>query len=338
MKSRYALLIGVLVSLILLILVLNGVDIQRVEGALARADYRMVLPAFGLLVIGMGTRAIRWRSLLGGRLPLAHAFHILNISYLFNGALPFRLGELARIFLVTRLSDPIPAPTTLSTIVAERLLDMLTVIGLLGLVLTMLPVPAFITTAGLTLGLGAVVGVILLVVIARRRAWTLGLLERLQQRYAWLVRWHPTDIAGRFLDGIQPLASWRGMLTALLWSLVSWGLSVVAGYILMYALFPTPTWTATLLFIVMASLAVSVPYAPGAVGPYEAGVVMALNLTGFDRPEGAAVAFAIVLHATNLGVYVLTGVIGLLFEGVSLGQVAQGARGIKPAAAPTPID
>ena len=76
----------------------------------------------------------------------------------------------------------------------------------------------------------------------------------------------------------------------------------------------------------MAALAVAVPYAPGAIGPYEAGVVVALTLTGFSQPEGVPVAFAIVLHATNLAVYGLLGVLGLLAEGVSIGQVARGAR------------
>jgi uncharacterized protein (TIRG00374 family) len=338
MKQRHTILLGLLIGALLLVLALNGVDVRRVEQALARADYGVVLPAALLLVIGLGTRALRWRGLLDDRLPLLHGFNILNISYLFNGALPFRLGELVRLFLVTRLPDPIPASTTLSTVLAERLLDLLAVLGMLGLVLTMLPVPAYITAAGAVLGTGALAGLLILVAMARRPAWAEGVARWVQTRVPLLARWRLESLVARFLDGARPLSTWRGLLRAVFWSAVSWGLSVVAGYILMLAFFPQPTWAATLLFIVMASLAVSVPYVPGAAGSYEAGVVVALSLTGFGEPEGTALAFAIVLHATNLIVYVVMGVIGLLLEGVTLGQAARGARGLSPAANPGTAD
>jgi len=338
MKQRYTILLGLVIGILLLALVLNGVDLRRVEQALASADYGVVLPAALLLVMGLGTRTLRWRGLLDDRLPLWHGFNILNISYLFNGALPFRLGELVRLFLVTRLADPIPASTTLSTVLAERLLDLLAVLGMLGLVLTMLPVPAYITVGGATLGTGALIGLVILVVMARRPEWAQGAVVWIQTRVPLLARWRLDALVARFLDGARPLSTWRGLVRAVFWTAISWGLSVVAGYILMLAFFPEPTWAATLLFIVMASLAVSVPYVPGAAGSYEAGVVVALGLTGFGQPEGVALAFAIVLHATNLIVYVVMGVIGLLLEGVTLGQAARGARGLSPATSPGTAD
>lgn len=334
MKPWHTLFIGLLLSVFLLALVLAGVDLGRVQAALSGADYGVLLPAFLLLVVGHVMRAVRWRALLAGRLSLVRSFSILNISYLFNGALPFRLGEVARLFLATRVEPPVPAATALSTILVERLLDLLSVVAMLGLILVMLPVPAHVTTAGITLGAGSLVGVVALTVFVRRQSWAFTLLGWLTRRVPPLTRWPLETLLARFLDGLSPLASWRGVLTALFWSVVSWGFSVVAGYILLFAFFPQPTWAAVLLFIVMASLAVAVPYVPGAVGPYEAGVILALNLTGFDQPEGAAVAFAIVLHATNLAVYSVLGVLGLLQEGVTLGQVARGARAMR--AVPTP--
>ncbi len=334
MKQRYTIVIGLGIGLLMLALVLAGVDLNRVREAFAGADYRFVLPAFALLVVGHFTRAIRWRVLLGGKLPLRHAFSILNISYLFNGALPFRLGEVARIFLAARVDNPIPAFTTLSTILVERLLDLLTVLAMLGMVLVVLPVPDYITATGITLGGGSLVSIAALTVFAARRAWAFGLLAWGQRVLPFLGRWPMEEALGRFLDGLQPLASWRGGLSVVFWSAVSWGFSLLAGYILLYAFFPQSDWTAVLLFIVMASFAVAVPYVPGAVGPYEAGVVVALHLTGFDRPEGAALAFAVILHVTNLGVYTLLGLLGLVQEGVTMGQVARGARELQAASPP----
>ncbi len=331
MRQRATVVLGLVISAVLIGVVLASVDLERVRDALSGARYGYVFPAMALLAIGLLTRAIRWRVLLNERLPLGHAFHILNISYLINGALPFRLGELGRIFLAARVPQALPVFTTLSTILVERLLDLLVVTGMLGLVLALLDMPDYVAGAGRALGLGALGGLLILALLARRPGWPFRLVERLQQMLPVLSRWHLQDALSRFVDGLAPLSERRGLTLAVLWSLVSWALSVVAGYVLLYAFFPAGSWITTLLFIALASLAVSVPYAPGAVGPYEAGVVLALNLTGYNQPEGAAIAFAIVLHVVTTGVFVVMGTLGLLQQGISLGQVMRGARGMNGA-------
>jgi uncharacterized protein (TIRG00374 family) len=326
MKARYTVIIGLIISVVLLGIILAGVDLDRVRMALTGANYAFVVPSAVLLVAGLFTRALRWRVLLADRVPVWPTFNILNVSYLLNGALPFRLGELGRIFLIAKLPEPVSPFTAVSTILVERLLDLLTVIGMLGVVLTLLSVPPSVTSVGLVMGVGSVVGVVVLVVLARQPDWAFRLLGIARRLIPLLGRWPLEDYLARFLEGLQPLTSWRSSLLAAGWTLVSWVLSVVAGYILLLAFFPQSSWTATMLFIVMASLAVSVPYAPGAVGPYEAGVVMALNWSDMGQPEGTAVAFAIVLHVLNTAVYAVMGVIGLLQQGVTLGQVMRGAR------------
>ncbi len=221
-NQRAALVIGILLSVVLVGAVLAGVDLGRVRAALAGAEYGYLVPAVLLLFVGHFARALRWRALLAGRLPLGRTFNILNISYLFNGVLPFRLGEVARMFLATRADPPVPVFTSLSTILVERLLDLLAVLMLLGGVLVVLPLPAAVTTAGLTLGLGALAGIAALVVFARRRAWAFRLLAVATRLLPFLERWGAPAALTRFLDGLQPLASKRGVVMALWWSAVAW--------------------------------------------------------------------------------------------------------------------
>lgn len=346
MKVRYTLGFGIVLSAVVLGILLANVDLARVGAAFESARYAYVVPSALVLALGMAARAVRWQRLLVGRLPLRHAFSILNVSYLLNGALPFRLGEVARVFLANRMENPVPVVTLVSTIVVERLLDMLAVIGILGVALALLDVPTYIASAGLLLGAAALVGMIGLAVVARYPGLAYWLLNTTQRFLPFLKRWDLAGMVARFIEGLSPLTRWQSALEAIGWSLVSWGLSVAAGYVLMYAFFPQASWLTTLLFIALASLAVSVPAAPGAVGPYEAGVVMALTWTGYDQPAGTAVAFAVVLHVMTTGVFVVLGVLGLLDQGVTLGQVMQGARNVAPApngggeptASPTPID
>ncbi|GAB4570712.1 MAG: lysylphosphatidylglycerol synthase transmembrane domain-containing protein [Anaerolineae bacterium] len=326
MKTRITILLGIAISAVVMGLLLARLDIPRMQQAFATAEYVYVLPAAGLLALGMFTRAIRWRALLMQRLAVVPSFSILSISYLFNGALPLRLGEVVRIFLASRPPARVPVVTTTSTIIVERLLDMLTVIGLLGGVIAVLDVPDSIASAGLMLGASAGGGLLVLIGLARWPGLAFGVLAWLERRLPWLQRLALKHVLARFLDGLAPLTSWRAALQVMGWTAVSWVLSVVAGYVLMYAFFPRASWVTTVLFIALASLAVSVPYAPGAVGPYEAGVVMALALTGFDQSQEAAVAFAIVLHGMTTGVFVVLGLWGLLQQGLGVRQIVRGAR------------
>ncbi len=334
MKRRYTIVAGLLISLVMLVLVLHDVDLNRVRLALTQADYGYVIPAAIILALSLLTRAVRWRVLLSWRLPLRHAFSILSISYLLNGTLPFRMGEVARLFLTTRVPQPVSAFTTLSSIVVERLFDVLIVIGMLGIVLAVLPVPGTIVAAGLALGVTSLGGLVALILVARYPARAFRILAWMERPLPFLRRWPLERYLGRFLDGLAVLTSWRSGLLAISWSLISWGLSVAAGYVLMAAFFPQPSWTVALFFVAMASLAITVPYAPGAVGTFEAAVVLALSLTGYNQPEGSAVAFAIVLHVMNTSVHSLAGIAGLLHEGVTLGQVMRGAQDVS---APPPV-
>jgi hypothetical protein len=100
------------------------------------------------LLLGLVTRALRWQVLLNGSLVLHRAFSIMNVAYLVNGVLPLRLGEVARVYLTTRLPKPIPVLTTTSTIIVERLLDLLAVVMLMSLALATGNVPTELRFAG----------------------------------------------------------------------------------------------------------------------------------------------------------------------------------------------
>ena len=88
------------------------------------ARYIYVLPTVVFLLLGLVTRAFRWQVLLSGDLPIGRTFSIMNVAYLVNGVLPLRIGEVARIYLATRATPPVPPMKTASTIIVERLLDL----------------------------------------------------------------------------------------------------------------------------------------------------------------------------------------------------------------------
>jgi len=323
-RWRFAL-IGLLVSLLAGAFFISQMNLAQFGEALQNARLIMVPPTALLIVLGLTARAVRWRVLLGAGLPFWRAFHILNVAYFANGILPLRLGELARAYLAS-LGDPsVPPLRSLSTVIVERLLDVLAVLVLMALALAFAPLPDVLRASALLFAPLTFVGFVVLVIVAGQR----------ERALAFVRRWGgdlPFDLVaftGHFLDGLAPLTQPRAFALALVWTAISWSFSVASGYVLMFAFFPQGDLAATLLFTSAASFAVAVPAVPGNLGTYEASVWVGLAAMGYGEPLAIATAFAVTIHGLNLFLNALLGAIGLYAEGVSLGQLQRGVRGLR---------
>lgn len=331
MKKRWpSVALGLIVSVVALAYLLRR-DLSGVQHELRHAHYWTVIPCIAISVVGLWLRSLRWRFMLDNRLAARHSFHILNISYFINAVLPLRVGELARAVLAGRVDPPVRIFTSLGTIVVERLLDTLAVFALIGLTLAMLPVGLEIGVVGIALGVGAVVGVIVLAAFAARPAWAHALLGSGGRIVPLLRRPAFHGWLDQLLDGLMCLSSPRASLQVIGWTAAGWAASVIAGYILLFAIFDDPTWAASMAMVALASFVVAVPAVPGNLGPFEAAVAFGLAGAGLvERASDApSVAFALLLHVVNLATYVLMGLIGLWVENVSLGEIIQAAQNLR---------
>ncbi len=319
-------LLGALVSMLAIAFIATQVNLTLFGEAWSEARYIYIVPCALLLVAGLVTRALRWQILLSGRLSLWRAFNITNVAYLVNGVLPLRIGEVARIYLARRTKKPIPVMQSASTIVVERLLDLLAVVVLTALALAAGTVPDELRNVGVVIAPLALFGFLFLIWLAGRREFAAKILSAIVERLPVLERFHLLEWLDDFLEGLQPLAQTSALFKALLWTAVSWALSVIAGYVLMFAFYEQGDWATTALFIAAASFAIAVPAVPGNVGTYEASILLALGAMGYDPTSGTALAFAVMVHGVNVGVYTVTGVMGFIQEGVSPWQLSRGVR------------
>ena len=143
----------------------------------------MLFPAILLLLFaGLITRAFRWRVLLDNELPFPRTFSIMNVAYLVNGVLPLRIGEVARVYLVSRTRKKQsrfrrqPAQS-LSNVCWIYWLSVVMVL----LALMMGPVPDEIRAASGIAALVAIIGFIILVFMAGRRDWSMKLFRTILQ-------------------------------------------------------------------------------------------------------------------------------------------------------------
>ncbi len=321
---------GIIISLVAIWFIVTQIDLTLFLEALRTARYVYLVPCVLFLLLGLVTRARRWQVLLNDALVLPRAFRIMNVAYLVNGVLPLRIGEVVRVYLASHGEKSVPIPQTTSTIIVERLLDLLAVVVMMLMALSVAPVPAELQRAGMISAGIAISGFLLLVLLAANRNFLHRLLDQVlgkakQEQNSLWQRFPLRQWLDQFLDGLMPITQPRKLLSVCGWTALSWVLSTIAGYWLMFAFFEQGDIATTMLYIAAAAFAIALPAVPGNVGTYEASILLALVAMGYPQ-SGATLAFAVMVHAVNVFVHASTGVIGFIQEGVSLGQLRTGVQ------------
>ncbi len=323
-------LLGVGASLLAIYFIASQMqDVDQMWSALRRADFRWILISMGIIVIGLFARGARWRVLLGGALPFWRSFSITNVSYLVNGVVPLRIGEVVRVYLATQAKPPVPVMKSVGTIVLERLIDVFSVLLILIIALSSGPLPDQFRASAYFFGAGLIIGCVVSLVMVFHREQSIRLADKVEQKLPLFKRLHLSTWLANFLDGLKSLTEVKSIGQALGWAAASWACSLASGYVLMIAFFGHGEWATTFLFSAAASLAVAVPAVPGNLGTYELSILLALRAMGYGDPMATATAFAIAVHAVNLLVNSTLGVYGFIQEGVSLDQLSQGVREMK---------
>lgn len=135
-KSILTIVISLAFAGFFLWLALRGLDFKVIQKSLAKANYIWVLFAsvFGLLAYWF--RAIRWNLMLepmGHRISNSNALWSISFGYLMNLTIP-RSGEVARATALYGV-EKVPVDKSFGTIILERVVDLICMMGFLGLTL-----------------------------------------------------------------------------------------------------------------------------------------------------------------------------------------------------------
>ena len=169
MRKRTRLLVGIGISLGALALIIREIQWARLQTVLESANYWYVLPFLVVETASIWARGMRWRVLLRGKIGIWRMFWITNIGYFLNNVLPFRVGELARVYLVSR-NNRVGGMEALSTAIVERMLDLFMVFAMLFAVLRWVPQQGFLPLLGVQAATIVMFGLVALFVVARCRS------------------------------------------------------------------------------------------------------------------------------------------------------------------------
>ena len=313
--------IGMGLSALSIVLILFLVNPKDIVASLQQAKMSLIgLSAVGILIF-MLFRAVRWRYMLANEISWGQVFHIQNIGYMFNMVLPFRLGDIARAVLIGNV-PPITLARGLSTMVVERILDMMFIVALLPFTLAeVVSLPGWMQEGARASGIVAVAAIGVLVVAANQRPlatrWGTAVLNHifLLDTEKWIGRMN------ELLDGLGSLTRLKDSLILILLSIVlwipilfayQWGIQAVGGQVSLLA---------ASFVVCAAALSIAIPSSPGQIGVFHVGVTAAMLALG--QSDGAAAGFAVVYHALNLISMIILGLIGLTRIGTTFRNVIE---------------
>ncbi len=318
MKTK--LIAGLLLGGILVYLSVRGIDFQDVAKNLRGIDGGYLLPALILMVAMQWLRSVRWGILLSPleKVNQLSLFSVSNVGFLAIMAIPARLGELARPYLITQHSR-IAMSSALGTIVVERILDVLTVLLMALFVLVFTPAPPWMSRAsGLLLFATAAVTLLLILMILWRGALERKakiLAGRLPEKYASGA----LRLLHHFIDGFQAMADRKTILYASGLSLAIWLVDVLIIYLMFLSFHYQLPVSAAFVVMIILIVGIAIPAAPGFVGNWHYFCVLALTLYGISKPD--ALSFAIVYHFLSLVIIIVLGVACLPFHRFTLADL-----------------
>ncbi len=309
--------VGVLLSLLLLVWALRDVSFGEVVERIRTADFLLLIAAVIVSLGGFHARAIRWGVLLApvaSGIPFGPRLAATYIGFAANNMLPARVGEFARAFSLSRLSAVGTAPA-FATLVIERILDGLVLVGLLFISMAAPGFPSDISVAGLDIRHAALlmalvmctVAVVLMIAVLLPEIS--GRLFRMStSRLPDRVRVPLREMLVAFTTGLGVLRNPRLLLVSVVLAIAQWVFLAIS-FLLAFRAFDIQTvpFSGAIFLQSLIALAVAIPSSPGFFGPFEAASRIGLGLWGV--PEGQAVSFAIGFHiagflpVTLIGIY-----------------------------------
>ncbi|MSR36058.1 MAG: flippase-like domain-containing protein [Gemmatimonadetes bacterium] len=344
MKLDWKALLGLGITAFLLWYIFREVDFAEVWTHVRQAHVGLLLAAVAVATAGFLIRSWRWKVLLAPVRPntsLRNRYAAVNIGFMANNLLPARVGEFARAYALSKL-EPVPLSAALGTLVVERVLDALVMIGILVVTMTS---PSFPSSAVITAGpLGkALNAIVVLVIVLVLMLTVLVVLPRQVVRFAEKVSaalpgGRTRSVVGAlesFLGSLSVLRSPRLLFAAVLWSIAFWLWHGLSFWLAMLAFDIHAGPVAAYFTEAVVGFGVAIPAAPGFFGTFHASASWALSV--FGVPDASSLAFAFGYH---MGGFIPVTLIGLYYAGrmgLSLKEVgAGGGRGKEASSATGP--
>ncbi|BDD06332.1 lysylphosphatidylglycerol synthase transmembrane domain-containing protein [Aureibacter tunicatorum] len=317
-------LITLVIAIAMFAYALKDYSLSSLWNDIKHVDVKWLLLSCIISIASHWARAYRWNLLLKPlgypQLSSFRTFLAVMSGYIANLAIP-RMGEVTRCGILKK-TDNVSMSTGIGSVVTERLIDLFTLLGLLGATFLL----EYNILSGFTIdflskkfekyenlvpiavGLGAIFVVLLALAIFAYFRYRSHL-----EKNAFYLK--GKNLLMQASDGLLSLRKvehpWKFWLS----TIVIWALYYLMSYVIFWSIPETSdlTWRAGLAILVFGGMAMAAP-APGGIGTYHIMVSTILLLYGIGEKTG--ILYATVVHATQTIMILLIGGISLMASAI----------------------
>jgi uncharacterized protein (TIRG00374 family) len=281
-------------------------------------EWEWVAAAVGLNLLSVVARSAAWNTVIHSAMPAPHprfplVFSAFSVGLLANAVLPGRVGELARVAVLTRRMNGRRQglwPTLVGTVFAHRVFDLVPVAILVVWVLATAKIPGWAFTS-LAIVLSVGVGLFLFAFATARYHGRTRLEGMGTVRRVVTMARHGLGVMRRFRPAVLAVSG----------QCAGWTCQLFAVWTAMFAFHIHEALPAAGLVLLLMNVATIVPLWPGNVGLVQAAI--ALPLVQYGVPYSKGFAFGLGLQAIEASVGVGVGLIFLGREGLSFARLRE---------------
>jgi uncharacterized protein (TIRG00374 family) len=321
-------LLSMALTMFFLWIAFRGADPVELQNTMLRLPAAWFFGLFVLQTFSHVLRAIRWKYLLypvKKTVSLHGAFSSLMIGFMINGIIP-RAGEIARSYVLAK-KENIAASSVLSTVILERILDVISFASVLCIVVILnddsivIWFPSFSGGAWIL----EVIGILLLlifVLLFLKSSIIFLFVKKIAVLFPASSRKKIDGIMDSFLQGFQASSVWKNYGIIALLTCSIWSVYIVLLYLPM-KMFSMEhlTLTSAATLQISSGLASAMP-TPNGIGSYHSFITFTL-MRVFHVAEASAGAYVIYTHAIGYLCTLLIGSAYLIKENIHFVDVVK---------------
>jgi uncharacterized membrane protein YbhN (UPF0104 family) len=305
-----------LLAVVIALFLWRGPSFTAIGNAFASVKWQWVVVAIALNLASVVVRALAWTTVIRSAMPPPHpapplVFSAFSVGLFANAVLPGRIGELARVAVLTRKMPERKGAwaTLVGTVFAHRVFDVVPVVLLVIYVVATANIP---TSARASL-IGAIcVGIALF-------AFAFISARRPQEPAPLEGRGRAGRLIAMARQGLGVMRSPVGAAGAVMFQILGWVCQLLAVYTAMRAFDIHSPLPAAGVVLLLMNVVTIFPFWPGNVGLVQ--VAIASALAGYGVPYGRGIAYGFGLQAIEASVGIGVGVLFIAREGLSMAML-----------------
>jgi len=314
------LIFGIVLGIVLIYFSVRGIDFNETLLHLKKIHLGYAALSLFFIVLMQALRSYRWGVILQpmAKIDQLTLFSVTSVGFLAIAAIPARIGELARPYLISNKS-PIKMSSAFGTIVVERVLDSLSVLTITIAVLLLQDLPSWMIKSGILFFAITMLIIAFIIILVWQRETAVKIIDRILQLLPGKLSQKVMSVIHHFIDGFQVITDVKRLLYLLFLSMVVWVVDAAVIYSMFLAFsFDLPIVAAFVIMIILIA-GIAIPTAPGFIGNWHYACILGLGLFGIAKPE--AFSFALVYHFLSMFVVVVLGVSFLPFNKFSISDL-----------------